>query len=364
MKIVIKTEALTKILTPLSPIINDNHVVPILQNVKLEFTKKTLYATGNNLEVVCTNSTPLASEKENSFCVNFLMLLAIVKSIPDKEIVLEVNKKIIEITHKKGSFDLPIESSKEFTVPEKENFKKKANVKGKALRSALKVANRFILNDDMDAMANISMSIGKKVFIRSTDRYRLFEEKIKGSGDTGDILISGKASMAVSALIEEIEDDVTMVYNDNSIFLKFDNKEVMVVQQQGKFPIAMFSKVIETIDKAEQLKLNIKDFLTALKRVSIMSTKDKHTSVNLNIAKKKVLISTESIATNSKGLEEVESSFKSKRECAFPLKSFIEILSVFEKEPEIYLDERNFLFIKQNKKKGAIAPIAPQKINE
>lgn len=357
MKITIKTESLLEILLPLQSIINDNHSIPILQNVKLDFTKKKLLATGNNLEVVCTNDIPQTSEKELSFCVNYTMLLAIVKSVTDKEITFDISKKELEIIHKKGNFDLPIESANEFPKTEIEKFTKKASVKGTAFRSAIKVANKFILSEDLDAMSNISLSIGKKVFVRSTDRHRLFEEKIKGKGDEENILISGKSSLALSALLENIEEDVEMVYNSNSIFFKFDNKEIMVVQQQGDFPLAMFSKIIKTVKDAELIEMNVKNFVTALKRVSIMATKEKQTTVKLAIEKTKAIITCESQAFSTKAQEEIGLKFKKKLQVGYNYKYLIEILGVFEKEPELYTDDRGFLFIKQNKKIGAIAPV-------
>lgn len=357
MKVTIKTESLLHILNPLQPIINDNHVVPVLQNVKLEFTKKKLLATGNNLEVVCTNSIDLVTENEDAFCVNYQMLLSIVKSVPDKEITLSADKKKIDILHSKGNFNLPIESAKEFPNTEIEKFTKKAKVKGTAFRSALRVANKFILNDDLDAMANISLDISKKVFVRSTDRNRLFEEKIKGEGDEQTILISGKSSLSLSALLEDIKDDVEMVYNDNSIFFSFDNKEIMVVQQQGKFPIDMFKKIIATIKDAERFKIDAKQFLTALKRVSIMSAKEKGATVKLELSKDKVLITCESESFSTKAKEQLDVKFKDSRVMGFNYKYLIEILSIFEGEPELYLDSRNFLFITFKKKTGAIAPV-------
>jgi DNA polymerase-3 subunit beta len=360
MKILIKTESFLQILNPLQPIINDNHIIPVLQNVKLDFTQDELLATGNNLEVICTNSLAQKSEKENSFCVNFTMLLQIVKSIPDEEITLNIKKNELTVIHKKGEFNLPIESSKEFTLPQKEDFDKKAKVKGDAFRSAIKVANKFILNDDIEAMANISLSIGKKIVIRSTDRYRLFEEKVKGSGDKENILLSGKASLALFSLLEDIENDVEMLYNSNAIFFKFDNKEIIVVQQNGDFPIAMFKKVLDTIDEAELLKVSVKELLTALRRVSIMSSKEKYTNVKLRVEKSKMVVSTESQISSTKGEEEIDAKFSEKRLVGYPLKSFIEILSVYEKGTELYLDKKSFLFIKQNKKRGAIAPVVLQ----
>lgn len=361
MKLQIKTEQFLNILLPLQSIVNDNHLIPVLQNVKLDFTSETITSTGNNLEVNCSSEMDqalLTSLKAPlSICLNYTMLLAIVKSISDEELTLNATSKNVTITHKKGNFNLPIVSSDEFPTPDSEKFTKTASVSGKSFRSALKVANKFILSEDLDAMANISISIGKKVFVRSTDRNRLFEEKIKGKGDAGDILIGGKASMAIHSLLEETEDNIEIKYNNIAIYFKFKNKKVTIVQQQGSFPLAAFDKVLSLIKESKPLSINVKSLVTALKRVSIMSSKEKFSTVRLDISKKDMVVSCESDLTATKAKESVESKFPEKRLIGYNYKYLIEILSIFEKEPELFIDSRGCLFIQYKKKVGAISPI-------
>lgn len=360
MKITISTEQFLNILLPLQSIVNDNHIIPILQSVKLDFESGEVTATGNNLEVCCSTKLEqlLTVKSPISTCVNYLMLLAIVKSISDKELTLNIKKNDIEIIHSKGRFNLPIEASNEFPMPESSGkLSKTASVSGTTFRSALKVANKFILIDDLDAMASISISIGKKIFVRSTDRNRLFEEKIKGTGDKEEILISGKASLAISSLLEEIEENVEMKYNNKAIYFKFDNKVIVVTQQQGDFPLKAFSNVLSFIKEAEPLKINVKSFVTALKRVSIMSAREKYSTVRLDIDKKQIIISCESELTATKGEESIDSKFFEKKLIGYNYKYLIEILSVFEKEPDLLINSAGILFIQQKKKVGALSPI-------
>lgn len=359
MKLTIKTEPFLGLLLPLQTIVNDGHIVPALQSVKLDFEPGKIAATGNDLEVCCTTTLEqaLAIKKPLSICVNFTMLLAIVKSISDKELVLETTKNNINIIHGKGNFDLPTETAQAYPTPQTEDFTKKATVSGTGFRSAIKVANKFIANDDIDATGNISLSIGKKIHIRSTDKNRLFEEKVKGKGDAEDILISGKSGVSLFALLEEMKEDIEMKYNTNSIYFKFDNKEITVIQQQGKFPLEMFNKVIAVIKESECLKLNIKSFVTALKRVSIMSAKEKYSTVRLNISKKNMIVSCESEISATKAEESVDVEFFEKRLLGYNYKYLIEVLSVFDKEPELFIDSRGLLFIKEKKKTGALSPI-------
>ena len=356
MEFSISAKELVKLILPLQAVIKETHVVPILQNVKLEFTGKKLYATGENLEINCKSSMKLYSEKIN-VCVPFTMLLATLKTVTDKEVSISISSKVMLITHKKGKFKIPAESSKKFPVIEKEQFDKAASFNPKAFKSSIKVANKFILSDDIAAISNISISIGKKVFIRSTDKSRLFEEVIKGSGDEGNILISGRSSVALFSLIEDSEDEIKIKFNSEKIHFQFDNSEVIVVQQNGNFPTAIFGKILDCMKQAEKLTLNHKELLTSLRRVSVLSTREKAPIVRLDLTKKEANISCENIAFSTKSEEKIEIKFDSKRTIGYNYKYLIEILSIFEKEPELFVDERNSLFIKYKKKIGCLAPV-------
>lgn len=358
MKFNIKTKEFISLIFSLQSVIKEGHVVPILQNVKLDFSSGKIVATGENLEINCSNTLKLDLVIKDSFstCVPFHMLLATLKTITDSTVSLSVTDKQILINHKKGSFKIPTESSDEFPVIEKEQFSKKAKISSSAFKSSIKVANRFILNDDMTSMSNISMSIGKSIYIRSTDRNRLFEEKIKGKGDKEDILISGKASVALSTLMEDSE-ELEIKYNSEKIYFKFGTSEVIVIQQQGDFPLTTFKKVLDCANDAELLKLNLKEFLTSLRRVSVLSTKDKSPVVRMDIKKKKAIVSCESIEISTRAEETISLEFPSEKIIGYNYKYLIEILSIFDKEPELYIDERNCLFIKQKKKTGALSPM-------
>jgi len=356
MKVKINTESLKDLLLPLQAVINDNHVVPILQCVKIEFNNNEIKVIGENLEVYCSNVMSADVKISNSLCVNYSLLMSAIKSVPDKDISMSFLKNAIKIYHKKGEFKFPSFSSKEFPEQEKNTFSKKAKLDSNSFKSAIKVANKFILDDDVSAMGNICIDIGKKVFVRSTDRNRLFEEKIKGKGDEEEILISGKSSVCLFSLIEDSE-ELNISYNSQKIFFKFDQSEVIVIQQQGKFPLTIFNKVLSCINDADLLKLDIKEFLTSLKRVSIFSVKEKTPVIRLEIDKKEALLSCNSVLLETRAEEAIPVSFKKKKLIGYNYRYLIEILSIFDDEPELYIDGRNCLFIKQKKKIGALSPI-------
>ena len=354
-KIKIKTENLLSVLEPLSNVINPGHTVPVLRAVKLEFKKYKLQATGENLEINCVNTVDVAYSGKEKFCVDFTMLLSVLKSITDKVVNIILEEGLIYIEHKKGDFKLPCEQIKEFPTPAKEAYKNSAKISGKKLKSALKVANKFVLDDNLDPVANISLSVGKNICIRSTNKITLFEEVFKGTADPGEMLINGKSSTALHSLLED--EDLTMHFNESKIYFKFKQREVTVVQQHGDFPIVMFNKIIKTIKQADNLKVDFDEFTTALKRTGILANKEKDHAVRFGITKKQLELSCENKGMSSKSQELIDAEFSKGMVIGYNVRYLTEVLSVFDKSSEFFINAQNCFCIKSKNKKGIIAPV-------
>ena len=355
MKFKINTKELTSLLNPLQSVINDNHIVPILQNVKIDISEKGINVTGDNHETNCENFLKLKTGLKDSFCVNFNMLLSIVRAVPNQDVDLRLEKNIFYIKHNKGEFELPVFSSNEFPETPEEDFTGKALVDGVILKSCLKIANKFTLNEALDPMSNISIQIGKKITIRATNRFSLFREVIKGKGDEKIILLSGKASTGLLSLIEDAE-DIDMFYNDNRIYFKFGKKKIMIIQQQGNFPIDNFDGIINTSKGANELKVDVSEFNSALKRATTLSSKEKEHKISLNFRKNNLEFLCDNTMSGTKGQEVIKSDFPEEKSVSYNFKMLQEILSVFDNKPKLSINEKNCFCITSNKKTGILAP--------
>lgn len=340
----------------LQTVINNNHIMPILQNVLIEFKDSKITLTGDNLETRCSISKDVECFDEFKSCVNYSLLLSILKGVPDKKIELNFSDSELLVKHSKGSFKIPVFDTKEFPSIPKDQFNKKANVSSKSLRNSLKVANNFISNDDSDHMSNIYVDIGEEVNIFSTDRARLFKDQVKGSGDIGKILLNGRSTLALSNLID-VDENIKLHYNDTKVFIKLYDKDIFITQQNGKYAIDSFKNILNQSDNSELIKLNLSEFILSLKRVSILISKDKNNAVQLFIDKKNIKLVYENLELRNKSEEDLKCKFKGKKEIAFNCKFLIEILSVFN-DPELMIHTKNnLLFIKENNKIGGLAPV-------
>lgn len=359
MKFQINSELLLDLIEPLQAVINPTHNIPILQCVKIESRKNVLTVVGDNHEVRCNNSTKTKLD-DFLIAVNFQMLIASLKSIKNQDLSVKIDSNQMSISHKNGVFKLPLELVNSFPEPKKSDLKKKATVNASKLKSTLKVASRFTMNDDLQPMANISIQIGKKTTVRSTNMASLFQETIKGGGDEADILISGKTANSIYSLLDD-GDDLEMLYGESLIFFKTGQMEIMAVQQTGSFPLTKFNEIIKTIDSGKTLDVSFKDFVSSLKRVSTLSIKEKISTMRLKISKKALEMSCDNEVSSSSVKEDLKCKFEGETTVGFNPKMLIEILSVFDDGADFSINSQNAFCIKSKKKYGLMAPFMLKK---
>lgn len=356
-KLRINSDVLLKVLEPLTAVINPSHIMPILQCVKIEVSKKEINVTGDNHEVRCTNAEVLKSDDEFGFCVSFQMLMSALRTIKNQDITINVNSKVMTIIHKQGDFELSLEDATTFPEAKDEKLKMKSEVKAVAFKKTLKIANKFVVNDELEPMSNLSIEIGKNTTIRSTNKVSLFYEVIKGGGDPAKILLSGKSSTAIHTLMEDEEDFIQLKYNENMVSFKFGKKRVTAIQQTGNFPIEQFDKIMKNIDSATPIELNKDNFLTSIRRVSTLSAKEKTQVIKMIITPDNMNLSCDNINSSSKVQEDLKVATKTEATIGFNSRLLVEVLSVFDKGAEFGIGNANMFCISEKKRKGLIAPI-------
>ncbi|HET8829313.1 MAG TPA: hypothetical protein VFM79_08215, partial [Pelobium sp.] len=298
------------------------------------------------------------SKDDFAFCVDYQMLINALKTIKNETPLIKVDGKNMIIIHKHGDFKIPLEDHNAFPTSQEKSLDLKSSTNSKHLKRVLKIANKFVLNDNLEPMSNLSIEIGKKTTLRSTNKISLFQETIKGGGDKAVLLISGQASSAMHSLIEDEDDDIVLKYNKTAIFFKFGKKEVTVTQQAGDFPILMFDKIIDSIDDSVDIELDASQFITSIKRVSTLSMREKSQTIQMSLSKSCLDMVCSNSNSSSEVQEQINIKFKGKDQVVgFNSKFFIEILSVFDEKAKYSINSQNCFCIKSKKARGLIAPV-------
>jgi DNA polymerase-3 subunit beta len=357
-KITVSTADLLKGIDPLFSIINSKHIIPILSCVKIEMKDGKLYFTGDNHEVSCINIIERDGLEldtvEFGFCTEFDRLALMLKNIPSQDVVLTVKDNEIVIKHKRGDFKLPTFPVIDFPVPQVEQLDKVALVSGKKLKSCLKVANKFLLNDGMESMANVSVQVTKKaVTVRSTNRHTLFYENLKGGGDEGSVMVSGKSSTALASLLDD--EDVELRFNENLIHFRNKSFEIVIVQQVGEFPIIPFDRIVDTIEGGRELEVVIPDFIQSVRRAKILSDAAMSNRIKLSLTPKKIEVTCQNVNQSTNANEKLKAKFEGELIVGYNAGFIIEVLSVFGEDVKVSINDKNFLCLQSGKKKGLIA---------
>lgn len=363
MNLKINSKELLKGLEPLSIIIKEKHIIPILECVHINIDGTHIKFTGNNSEIGCINSLEFKSDNKFDGCIKYSLLMTMLKNIVEQDIEIIFEENQIQIIHSKGNFKLPKFKSDEYVFMSKlkdikdgkEQNRQTATINGNELKNSLKIANKFIINSDLEPTANVLISIGEKITIKSTNKITLFEEDIQGSGDKKDLLISPVSSFGLLNLISD--NNIIFNYNDNIIFIKDGNKEITIIQQNGTFPVKMFDNIISSISDSDELTLDNNDLKSSLKRIGILTDRNSNNLVKFIFNKSLLKINCDNEAFSTSGKEEMSCVFKEEKIIGFNASFLSEILSVFDEKVKLSINSKNcFCFISGNKK-GLIAPV-------
>jgi len=354
MNIEINSDIIVNGLTPLKTVISEKTLIPILECVKIECHDGALYFTGDNSEVNCVNIIEAGLFDKFSFCVKYSTFMVLVNNLSSQLLHLTIKEGEILVKHRNGDFKLPTFATEDFPKPRTETMIGAAKVKGEDIKRSLKIANKFTLNNEMEPMANISISIGKRIVIRSTNKSTLFKETLKGKGDEALLLISGKAS---SALVDLLDDKKVQInYSGNLVTLVSDSFEMTIVQQEGEFPIAMFDRIADDAHEGKPLKVKQKDLLEALKRLAVI-TNAATNKVKFTLSKKKLLITSNNELQSTRAHEIVKAKFKGKTELGYNLRFLVEVLNVIGEDIDFEIAENGLLYMRNEKKIGIVSPM-------
>lgn len=107
MKAIVNTILVLKELKKFSNIINKNTILPILENIHLEFRKDSLIMTATDLETTLVSNVKCDCNNPFTTLLNFGDLVKIFNSIPDQPITIEKKGKVVTLLADDSKFRLP-----------------------------------------------------------------------------------------------------------------------------------------------------------------------------------------------------------------------------------------------------------------
>lgn len=328
MKFIVSSSALLKQLQQISGVINANTVLPILEDFLFEIEKNKLTVVATDLETVMKIEMDIEAKDNGRVCVPAKILLDSLKNIPDQPLTFNIDKNFgIEITSDNGKYKVMGENPDNFPKEPVSDETTSFTITSSGLVTAINKTLFAVSNDDLrPAMTGVFFEMDKNgIQFVATDAHRLVRYKRTDVScpKTDSLIVPKKPLNLLKSAMPDNEDELTISYNSNHLFVKHGTTQMSCRLIDARFPDY---KVVIPADNPYKLTVNKNDFQGALRRVSIFSNKSTN-QVVLNIQGSELQLAAQDVDFSFEGNERMKCQYDGEDlQIAFNAKFLIELL--------------------------------------
>ncbi len=352
MKFIASSNALLKQLQNLSGVINANTVLPILEDFLFEIEANRLTIIATDLETVMRTEMEIEAKDNGRVCIPGKILIDSLKNIPDQPLTFNIdNNFAVEITSDSGKYKVmgenPDNFPKEPTADDTTSF----TMTSSALVTAINKTLFATSTDDLrPAMTGVFFELSPEgVQFVATDAHRLvrYRRSDARATETDSFIVPRKPLNLLKSALPDNEDEITLNYNSNHFFVTHGTTRLSCRLIDARFPDY---KVVIPAENPYRLTVNRQDFLGALRRVSVFSTKSTY-QVALTISGSELQLAAQDVDFSFEGNERMKCQYNGEDlQIAFNAKFLIEMLNGTPSE-EVYLE------LSTPSKAGLIKPV-------
>src|SRR5688500_8605124 len=267
-------------------------------------------------------------------CIPAKILLDSLKNIADQPLTFSIDKNFaIEITSDNGKYKVMGENPDNFPKEPVADDTTSFNMSASSLVTAINKTIFATSNDDLrPAMTGVFFELDKKgLQCVATDAHRLVRYKrtdVKCPRQDSFIVPRKPLNLLKSA-IPDNEDQITVNYNSNHLFVKHGTTQMSCRLIDARFPDY---KVVIPADNPYKLVLDKAAFQSALRRVSVFSNKSTN-QVALNISGSELQLAAQDVDFSFEGNERMKCQYDGENiAIAFNARFLIEMLNAADGE--------------------------------
>jgi len=285
--------------------------LPVLSCVLINATNEKTTLITTDLELTIKIKLSVSIETEGSAAVPLKQLYDITNEFPDgtRITISKDNKNKIEINTLSGSYDLMGKQKEEFPATPKPDDTKKIKILGKKLKDLINATLFAVSKDDLKpSLTGVLFRFNSNgLTVVSTDGHKLVkivEDNYKIDTFSGDIVVPRKFLSYLSSHLKE--EEIVLSVGETHLTATINQDTIVSRTISEVFPD--YESVIPT-DNNNELLVDKKTLLGAIKRVSIFSNKSTH-QIAFSISKEQMFITTEDPESSSKAKEEIIATYK------------------------------------------------------
>jgi DNA polymerase III subunit beta len=329
MKFIVSSSALLKQLQQISGVINANTVLPILEDFLFEIDKGKLTVTATDLETVMKIHLDIEAKESGRICIPAKILLDSLKNIPEQPLTFNIDKNFgVELTSDNGKYKVMGENPDNFPKEPAADDANSFTMTSTGLVTAINKTIFAVSSDDLrPAMTGVFFELDKTgISFVATDAHRLVKyTRTDVSCPQKDTFIVPKKPLnLLKSALPDNEDELTLSYNSNHLFVKHGGTELVCRLIDARFPDY---KVVIPTDNPYVLTVNRSDFQGALRRVSVFSNKSTN-QVALTISGNELQLASQDVDFSFEGNERMSCTYDGEDlAIAFNAKFLIEMLN-------------------------------------
>ncbi len=339
MKFIVSSSTLLKQLQHINGVINSNTVLPILEDFLFEVEKNKLTVVATDLETVMRIQLDIEARENGKVCIPAKILMDSLKNIPDQPLTFNIDKNFaIEITSDNGKYKVMGENPDNFPKEPAADDTTSFTMTSSALVTAINKTLFAVSNDDLrPAMTGVFFELNKdSIQFVATDAHRLvrYRRTDVQCPKQDSFIVPRKPLNLLKAALPSNEDEITVSYNPNHLFVKHGTTQMSCRLIDARFPDY---KVVIPADNPYKMVVTKSDFQSALRRVSVFSNKSTN-QVALNISGSELQLAAQDIDFSFEGNERMKCQYDGEDiTIAFNARFLIEMLNATDSD-EIRLE--------------------------
>jgi DNA polymerase III subunit beta len=334
MKFIVSSSQLLKQLQHIAGVINANTVLPILEDFLFEVEKNKLTVVATDLETVMRIQMDIEAKDSGKVCIPARILMDSLKNIADQPLSFNIDKNFaVEITSDNGKYKVMGENPDNFPKEPAADDTTSFTMTASGLITAINKTLFAVSNDDLrPAMTGVYFELNKD-FIQfvATDAHRLVRYKRTDvhCPKTDSFIVPRKPLNLLKAALPDSNDEITISYNSNHLFVKHGTTQMSCRLIDARFPDY---KVVIPADNPYKMVVGKSDFQGALRRVSVFSNKSTN-QVALNISGSELQLAAQDVDFSFEGNERMKCNYDGEDiTIAFNARFLIEMLNAADSD--------------------------------
>ena len=280
-------------------------IMPILNNVCITTKDNRIRVESSDSENYIRSYGYCDSSANISFCVNAKEFMSYIDLLSEETITMEYDsdKKQLVIKHNSGKITLPTFDSGDFPVMKPMKESTKIEISGDVLAGWLAKAGNFAMKGDMGVVLEgiYIYANSKYLGVCGGEHSLIFTARIPNTGNIPDFSVGlPKTTAAIMARMCASAEKVTLVQDENALYIRTDNTIVYSLLLNMKYPNvdSLFRQMSN-----RQVSIEKTALLQAIKRIESQTVKDEE-SLHLCCTGSVLELSYDVVSEHSKYLRE------------------------------------------------------------